>query len=108
MKKTAYLILITLLLTVVAIGVIPVTAMAGCEDACDHNTNNKRILSKCLDSCKKEAIAKTERDRNMRNEKGAIITDEKFRECSAKCSGPLSTQNYSSCIQKCKKAAAGK
>ena len=108
MKKIAYLIFIALLITVLAFGISPITAMSSCEDTCDHNTNNRRSLSKCQDSCKKEALAKTERERNMRNEKGAIITDEKFRKCSENCSGTLNTQNYSSCIQKCKNAAAGK
>jgi hypothetical protein len=106
MNKTAYLILIVLITVVTIVGVIPVTAMSGCDDTCDHNSKNKRS---CLDSCKKEeALTKANRERNMRNEKGVIITDEKFRKCSESCSGPLSTQNYSSCIQKCKQAAAGK
>jgi hypothetical protein len=108
MKKTAYWITSACIIAVLAIGISPITAMSGCEDTCDHTTKNKRSFSKCLDSCNKEAIAKANRERNMRNEKGAIITDEKVRKCSESCSGTLSTQNYSSCIQKCKNAAAGK
>ena len=108
MKRTAYLILLALLTVLAIVRVTPVTAMSGCEDTCNHNYKNKSSFSKCLDSCKKEPIAKAERERNTRNEKGAIITDEKFKKCSESCSGTLSTQNYSSCIQKCKNAAAGK
>jgi hypothetical protein len=109
MKKITYFILVALIITVVAsVRVIPVRAMSGCNDTCEHTSKNKRGFSKCLDSCKKEeAITKANRERNMKNEKGAIITDEKFRKCAESCNGPLSTQNYSSCIQKCKKAPTG-
>ena len=93
MKKTVYLILIAIIITVLAIVIVlPGTALAGCEDACDHNYKNKKNLSKCLDSCKK----------------GALKTDEKSRKCSERCRGTLSTESYSNCFQKCKKASDGK
>jgi hypothetical protein len=109
MKKIAYMILTTLIITVLAIVRVPAaTALSGCEDTCDRTTKNRKSFSKCMDSCKKEVSAKAERERNMRNQRGAIITDEKYSKCLDDCSSTISTQSYSSCIQKCKNAAAGK